>query len=176
MTQKGFVIWLTGLPGSGKTTTASSLREYFENLGYKVENLDGDEVRTNLSAGAGFSKEERERHALRVTYVGKLLARNGVVVIVSLISPFRSFRSKAREMIGDFVEVFVNCPLEVCIKRDPKGLYKKAMMGEINDLTGLQDPYEEPLSPEITIDTHSSTVDECVEKIVEMIGEIGYLE
>jgi adenylylsulfate kinase len=158
--EKGFVIWLTGLPGSGKTTISEQLRDHLIDKGYSVENLDGDEVRRNLSAGAGFSKEERERHALRVTYVSKLLSRNGVIVIVSLISPYRSFRQKAREMIGDFVEVFISCPLEVCIQRDPKGLYKKALNGEITDLTGLQDPYEEPLSPELTLDTDKCTVNE----------------
>jgi adenylylsulfate kinase len=175
MVKKGFVIWLTGLPGSGKTTIADSLRDYFLSRGHGVENLDGDEVRRNLSAGAGFSKEERERHALRVTYVSKLLSRNDVIVIVSLISPFRSFRAKAREMIGDFVEVFVSCPLEVCIQRDPKGLYKKAMDGEITDLTGLQDPYEEPLTPEVTLDTHASTVDECIEMVVDKLSNLDYI-
>jgi adenylylsulfate kinase len=176
MIKRGFVIWLTGLPGAGKTTIAEGLRDYFKGHGIKVENLDGDEVRTNLSAGAGFSKEERARHALRVTYVGKLLSRNDVVVIVSLISPFRSFRKKAREMIDDFVEVYVNCPIDVCIQRDPKGLYKKAMEGEIKDLTGLQDPYEEPLSPEVIVDTHAYSVEECVEKIVGKLNELGYLK
>ncbi|MFV2041086.1 MAG: adenylyl-sulfate kinase [Candidatus Hydrothermarchaeales archaeon] len=175
MSEKGFVIWLTGLPGSGKTTISEALRKYFESQGHKVENLDGDEVRRNLSAGAGFSKEERGRHALRVTYVARLLSRNGVVVIVSLISPYRSFRAKAREMIGDFVEVFVSCPLDVCIERDPKGLYKKALAGEITDLTGLQDPYEEPLTPEITLETHCSTVDDCVEQIVSKLKEMDHI-
>jgi adenylylsulfate kinase len=175
MVNKGFVIWLTGLPGSGKTTLADGLRDYFLSHGRQVENLDGDEVRRNLSAGAGFSKEERERHALRVTYVSKLLSRNGVIVIVSLISPFRSFRKKAREMIGDFVEVFVSCPLEVCIERDPKGLYKKALDGEITDLTGLQDPYEEPLLPELTLETNNSSVDECIETTVDTLNKLGYL-
>ncbi len=176
MNEKGFVIWLTGLPGSGKTTISDRIKGHLLKQGYKIESLDGDEVRTNLSAGAGFSKEERERHALRVTYVSKLLSRNGVIVLVSLISPYRSFRQKAREMIGDFVEVFVSCPLEVCIQRDPKGLYKKALDGEIQDLTGLQDPYEEPLSPEVTVSTSDSTVEACVNEIVRRLKELGLLQ
>jgi adenylylsulfate kinase len=151
--REGFGVWLTGLPASGKTTIARALEKALRKKGLSVEVLDGDEVRKNLSPDLGFTKEDREIHAKRVAYVTKLLVRNGVVVIVGLISPFRDFREHARKQIGNFVEVWVKCPLEECMRRDPKGLYKKAMNGEINDLTGIQEPYEEPLNPEVTVDT-----------------------
>jgi adenylylsulfate kinase len=163
------VIWLTGLSGSGKTTIARTLEPKLKELGFKTELLDGDVVRKELSPELGFTKEDRERHARRVVYLCKLLSRNGVISIVSLISPYREFRANARKEIdvnGNFVEVYVKCSLESCIKRDPKGLYKKALAGEIKDLTGLQDPYEEPLGPEIVIDTDKETLDEGVNKIL----------
>lgn len=144
--------------------------------GANVEILDGDEVRRNLSPDLGFSKEDRETHARRVVYVSKLLSRNGVIVLVALISPYRAFRENARREIGTFVEVFARCPLEVCIKRDPKGLYKKAMAGEIKDLTGLQDVYEEPTNPEVVIDTDKISADEGVLKIIEELTKLKYLD
>ncbi len=171
----GFVIWLTGLPGSGKTTIASALLPRLKNLGLKVEIFDGDEVRRELSPDLGFTKRDRELHARRVAYLAKLLARNGVVAIVSLISPYRSFREFARNHIGSFVEVYVKASLDTCIKRDPKGLYKKAMRGEITDLTGLQDPYEEPLNPEVAVETEQESVDKSVDKILAALHQIGYL-
>ena len=130
MGHKGCTVWMTGLPGSGKTTIALQLQERLRGLGRKVEILDGDEVRKGLSSDLGFSKEDRQRHAKRVTFVAKVLSRNDVIVLVGLISPFRAFRQYAREEIGDFVEVFVDTSLEECIRRDPKGLYRKAMAGE----------------------------------------------
>ena len=173
--RKGFGVWLTGLPSSGKTTIARALEKILREKGLNVEVLDGDEVRRNLSPDLGFTKENRESHAKRVAYVTKLLVRNGVAVIVGLISPFRKFREHARNQIGNFVEVWVKCPLEECMRRDPKGLYKKAINGEINDLTGIQDPYEEPLNPEVTVDTSKESVEESVNKILKKLEELGYI-
>jgi len=166
---RGFVVWLTGLSGSGKTTIGRVLQQILRDKGYKVELLDGDEVRRNLSPELGFSKQDREIHAKRVVYISKLLARNGVIVIVSLISPYRAFRAYAREELKDFVEVYVRCSIDTCIKRDPKGLYKKALNGEITDMTGIQDPYEEPLNPEVVVDTDKQSVDECVNTILDAL-------
>lgn len=137
--------------------------------------MDGDEIRLGLSADLGFTKEDRQEHARRVVFVSKLLARNGVAVSVALISPYRAFREHAREEIPNFVEVFVKTPLDVCIERDPKGLYKKALKGEITDLTGLQDPYEEPLDPELIIDTTQGTPNDAARMIIGKLEEIGYL-
>ncbi|MEM3587329.1 MAG: adenylyl-sulfate kinase [Candidatus Jordarchaeaceae archaeon] len=173
--KKGFAVWLTGLPASGKTTIARALEKVLREKGLNVEVLDGDDVRKNLSPDLGFTKEDREIHAKRVAYITKLLVRNGVAVIVCLISPFRKFRENARNQIGNFVEVWVKCPLEECIRRDPKGLYKKAMKGEINDLTGIQDPYEEPLNPEVTVDTSKESVEESVNKILKKLENMGYV-
>ncbi len=172
---KGFVVWLTGLSGSGKTTIGRVLQQLLRDKGYKVELLDGDEVRRNLSPELGFSKQDREIHAKRVVYISKLLARNGVIVIVSLISPYRSFRAYAREELKDFVEVYVKCSIDTCIKRDPKGLYKKALNGEIADMTGIQDPYEEPLNPEVIVDTDRQSIDECVNIVINTLLRLGYI-
>nr|MDO8083035.1 adenylyl-sulfate kinase [Candidatus Freyarchaeota archaeon] len=173
--REGFGVWLTGLPASGKTTIARALEKALRKKGLNVEVLDGDEVRKNLSPDLGFTKEDRETHAKRVAYVTKLLVRNGVAVIVGLISPFRNFRENARNQIGNFVEVWVKCPLEECIRRDPKGLYKKAINGEINDLTGIQDTYEEPLNPEVMVDTSKESVEESVNKILKKLEDLGYV-
>jgi len=173
---KGVTVWMTGLPGSGKTTLAHVIEGKLKSKGSKVEIFDGDEVRKNLSSGLGFSREDRETHAKRVAYVSKLLSRNGVVAIVALISPYRSSRENARKEISNFVEVYVKCSLETCAKRDPKGLYKKARMGEIKDLTGPQDPYEEPLHPEIIVDTEHSTEEESANFVVARLHELGYLD
>ena len=140
-----------------------------------MEVLDGDEVRRNLSPDLGFTRKDRETHARRVAYVAKLLVRNGVAVIVGLISPYRNFREHARKQIGNFVEVWVRCPLEECMRRDPKGLYERALRGEISDLTGIQDPYEEPLNPEVTVDTSKESVEESVNKIIKKLENLGYL-
>jgi adenylylsulfate kinase len=150
------VIWLTGLPGSGKTTIAKALCPKLKESGFKVELLDGDIVRKELSPELGFTKQDRETHARRVVYLSKLLSRNGIISVVCLISPYREFRRYARSEItinNNFYEVYVKCLLETCMKRDPKGLYKKALSGEIKDLTGLQDPYEEPENPELIVNT-----------------------
>ena len=171
----GFVVWLTGLPGSGKTTIADELTAIYKEKGIRTETMDGDEIRLGLSADLGFTKEDRQEHARRVVFVSKLLARNGVAVSVALISPYRTFRDHAREEIPNFVEVFVKTPLDVCIKRDPKGLYKKALKGEITDLTGLQDPYEEPLDPELVIDTTQGTPNDAARMIIGKLEEMGYI-
>jgi adenylylsulfate kinase len=173
--QSSFVIWLTGLPSSGKTTIAGLLKSKLNQNGLYAEQLDGDVVRKELSPDLGFTKHDRDTHARRVVYLCKLLCRNGVPTIVSLISPYRDFRSFARNEIGSFVEVYVKCSLGTCIQRDVKGLYKKALNGEINDLTGLQDPYEEPLNPEIVVNTELETLHNIADKIILKLNELGYI-
>ena len=168
-------MWLTGLSGSGKTTIARSLQVQLQELGLPIELLDGDEVRRQLSPDLGFTKNDREMHARRVVYLSKLLAKNGIVSLVSLIAPYRSFRENARKEIVDYVEVYVKTPLETCIKRDPKGLYRKALNGEITDMTGVQDPYEEPLNAEVVIETDRLTVDESARQILSKLKELGYI-
>ena len=172
---KGFTLWLTGLSGSGKSTIAKELQRRLESMGYRSELLDGDEVRRNLSPELGFSKQDREIHARRIVYISKLLSRNGIISIVSLISPYRAFRAYARAELNNFVEVYVRCSIDTCIKRDPKGLYKKALNGEITDMTGIQDPYEEPVNPEVIVDTDKQSVDECVNTILDTLVRLGYI-
>ncbi len=167
-----FVIWLTGLSASGKTTIALQLATKLMQHDFKVELLDGDAIRNELSADLGFSRQDRREQIRRVVYLCKLLSKNGITCIVSVISPYRDLRNLAREEIrkvSPFIEVFVKCSLESCIKRDPKGLYKKALSGEISNFTGLQDPYEEPLSPDVMVNTDNETVEECVDKIITAI-------
>ena len=166
---------MTGLPGSGKTTIALEVENKLRAMGRNIEILDGDEVRKGLSSDLGFSKEDRQRHAKRVTYVAKVLTRNEVIVLVGLISPFRAFRQYAREEIGEFIEVFVDTSLEECIERDPKGLYKMAMDGQIKDLTGLQDPYEAPEDPELVIPTEDVTVEQAADMVMDQLRTQGYL-
>jgi adenylyl-sulfate kinase len=166
---------MTGLPGSGKTTIALELEKKLRAMGRNIEILDGDEVRKGLSSDLGFSKEDRQRHAKRVTYVAKVLTRNEVIVLVGLISPFRAFRQYARDEIGEFIEVFVDTSLEECIERDPKGLYKMAMDGKIKDLTGLQDPYEAPEDPELVIPTEDVTVEQAADMVMDQLRTQGYL-
>jgi adenylylsulfate kinase len=179
MTDRGFVVWLTGLPSSGKTTIARRLEKYLRDRGFKVELLDGDEVRKWLSPEAGFSREDRERHLRRVAYVSKLLARNGVAVIASFVSPYRNVRDEARRMVESeglkFVEVYVKCSLEECMRRDSKGLYEKALRGEVRDMTGVQDVYEEPLNPEVLVDSERQDPDRCVEEIAGKLRELNLL-
>jgi len=171
----GFVVWLTGLPGSGKTTIARGLKRELKVRGLKFEVFDGDEVRKNLSKGLGFSKEDRDTHNKRVIYVCKLLTRNGVNAVVSLISPYRSTRAYAREQLPRFVEVYLKCSVEECIRRDPKGLYKKALAGEIDNMTGIQDPYEEPLNPEVVLDTEHDSSEYNIQKVLSKLEELDYI-
>jgi adenylylsulfate kinase len=173
LSEKGYVLWFTGPPGAGKTTLAERLKTILNNNGTVVEILDGDEIRKGLSKDLGFSKEDREKHNERVMFVAKLLSRNGIVTLVPLISPYRAVRERARKEIPNFIEIYIKCPLDVLIKRDPKGLYKKALAGEITNLTGLQDTYEEPLSPEIVIDTNAKTIEESVNTILEFLRARG---
>jgi adenylyl-sulfate kinase len=175
---KGFTIWMTGLSGSGKSTLASLLKEKYEKgYGRFVEILDGDEVRKGLSKDLGLSKEDREEHARRVSYLAKVLSRNGVISIVALISPYKNSREQAKQLIGPdrFVEVYVKASLNTCEKRDPKGLYAKTRRGEINNMTGIQDPYEEPTSPDVIIDTEKFSPNECVDMMTDAIRAMGLL-
>ena len=174
--KEGVVLWFTGLSGAGKSTLAEAIAPKLRAAGRKVEILDGDVVRTNLSKGLGFSREDRDTNIARIAFVAHLLQRNGVIVITAAISPFRQTRDDARKLIGDFVEIHVAPPLEECIKRDVKGLYKKAMAGEIRHFTGISDPYEEPLSPELRIDTRALSVEEGAERILARMRELGYLD
>ena len=173
---QGFVVWLTGLPSSGKTTIAQKLLRELKERNLKVELFDGDEVRRNLSKGLGFSKEDRDTHNKRIIYVSKLLTRNGVNAIVSLISPYRSTRAYARENLPKFVEVYLKCSIKECIKRDSKGLYKKALAGEINNMTGIQDPYEEPVDPEVLLDTEHDSSKYNAVNIIRKLEELGYIK
>lgn len=172
---RGFVVWFTGLSGAGKSTLARRLEPVLRAEGLKVEVLDGDIVRTNLSKGLGFSKEDRDTNIRRIGFVASLLARNGVAVIVAAISPYRGVRDEIREKVGDFVEVYVRCPLDELRRRDTKGLYKKALSGEIANFTGVSDPYEEPQAAELVIDSHGECEDESLERVLDVLCEIGHL-
>ncbi len=172
---RGATIWLTGLSGAGKSTIAQELYGHLKGLGKRVEVLDGDVIRTNLSKGLGFSKEDRDTNIRRIGFVSKLLTRNGVTVIVAAISPYREVRDEIRNEIGDFIEVFVDCPLDELVKRDVKGLYAKALAGELPNFTGVSDPYEEPLNPEVSLSTDNESVEESNCKVLGKLQELGYL-
>ncbi len=173
--ERGFVVWFTGLSGAGKTTLAHRLQPILREHGHKVELLDGDVVRTNLSKGLGFSKEDRDTNIRRIGFVANLLARNGVAVITAAISPYREVREEVRRDAGDFIEVYVKCPLEVLKERDAKGLYAKALRGEIAGFTGVSDPYEEPLHAEVVLETDRESEEESLRKLVARLEELGYL-
>jgi len=173
---EGFVVWFTGLPSSGKSTLAQRLKEELIKRGFRVEVLDGDVVREHISRGLGFSKEDRDENIRRIYHVAYLLKRNGVVVITAAISPYREIRQEARELLKDFVEVYASCPVEKCIERDVKGMYKKALAGEIKNFTGIDDPYEPPENPEVVCETDKETVEESVKKITNKLIEMGYIE
>jgi adenylylsulfate kinase len=175
MEQRGVTVWFTGLSGAGKTTISQVVAERLRSQGYKLEVLDGDIVRTNLTKGLGFSKEDRDENIRRIGFVSHLLTRNGVIVIVSAISPYRTIREEVRARVGSFVEVFVNAPLAVCEERDVKGLYKRARSGEIKQFTGISDPYEPPANPEIECRTDLEDLEESVEKVLSALKEGGYI-
>ncbi|HUY29261.1 MAG TPA: adenylyl-sulfate kinase [Candidatus Binataceae bacterium] len=162
----GFTLWFTGLSGAGKSTLANLAAEELRGRGHRVEILDGDEVRTNLSKGLGFSKEDRDINIRRIGYVCNLLARNGVIAISAAISPYREVRNEVRKLHGRFFEVFMKCPLETLVERDVKGLYKKALAGEIKSFTGVSDPYEEPLAPELVIDSSAESAAHSLGKLL----------
>jgi adenylylsulfate kinase len=173
--KEGFVIWLTGLPGSGKTTISRILEPRLTELGLKVEPLDGDEVRVWLSPGEAFTREDREKHLRRVAHICQLLSRNGVVVIAAFVSPYRTSRDYARSITPNFVEVFVKAPVELCMSRDPKGLYKKAKEGVVKNMTGVSDPYEEPWDAEIVVDTSHAAPETSAEEILAKLRELGFV-
>jgi adenylylsulfate kinase len=171
----GFTLWFTGLSGAGKSTLASAVGDELRRRGIAVEILDGDEVRQNLSKGLGFSREDRDTNIRRIGYVAKLLTRNGVVAITAAISPYRAIRDEVRRDVGAFVEVYVKASLDACIRRDTKGLYRRALAGEIPQFTGVSDPYEEPLEPELVIDTEQEDVAASAARVIGQLGELGYL-
>ena len=173
---KGIAVWLTGLSGSGKTTISIPLQKRLEEMGYRVQTLDGDVVRQKLTPDLSFSKEDRDKNIKRVTFVAELLVRHGIIVLCAFISPYREERRYARRETVRFVEVYVKCPLEICEERDVKGLYLKARRGEIKHFTGIDDPYEEPEHPEITVETDNLSVEEEVEVIINHLQENNFIE
>ena len=173
--EKGFILWFTGLSGSGKTSISKALALELKERGCKVEILDGDVIRTNLSKGLGFSKEDRDTNILRIGFVANLLSRNGVVAITAAISPYRAIRDEVRAIEPNFVEIYVKASLEVCESRDVKGLYAKARAGEIKGFTGIDDPYEEPLNPEIICDTDRESVADSVKTVLSKLEDLGYI-
>lgn len=173
MEHPGFVVWMTGLSGAGKTTIGRKTEARLKELGIKVERLDGDVVRQSLTRDLGFTKEDRDKNIERVTFVAKLLSRNGVGVLASFISPYQETRDMVREETTNFYEVFVNAPLEVCADRDVKGLYEKAFAGEIPNFTGVSDPYEAPENPDLQLDTHLEEADESVDKLIAFLQDQG---
>jgi adenylylsulfate kinase len=173
--KSGFTLWLTGLSGAGKSTIAHAVAERLRRHKIPVEILDGDEVRLNLSKGLGFSREDRDTNVRRIGYVAKLLTRNGVAVIPAAISPFRSVRDEVRRDIGAFVEVHVHATLDECVRRDTKGLYRKALAGEIPQFTGVSDPYEPPERPELVVDTEREDVEASADRVIDCLIQLGYL-
>jgi adenylyl-sulfate kinase len=173
--QTGFTVWFTGMSGAGKSTISLLLEQRLRASGAKVEVLDGDVVRTYLSKGLGFSKEDRDENIRRIGFVCELLSRNGVIAIAAAISPYRAVREEVRARIANFIEVYVHCPLEVLAGRDVKGLYKKALAGEIAQFTGVSDPYEPPLAPEVTVDSSTETPEQSLERIWAALENLGLI-
>lgn len=173
--RRGFTVWFTGLPSAGKSTLAELLAAELRQGGHGVEVFDGDVVRTHLCKGLGFSKEDRDENIRRIGFVCAMVTRHGGAAIAAAISPYRAIRDEVRSKVGNFVEVYVETTIETCIKRDVKGLYKKALAGEIKGFTGVDDPYEPPENPELTICTENETPQESATKILRKIEELGYL-
>jgi adenylylsulfate kinase len=172
--QTGFTLWFTGLPCSGKSAVADRVAAALKGRGLRVERLDGDVVRQDLTRDLGFSKRDRDENIRRVTFVAKLLSRNGVAVLTSFISPYRELRDRARREVTNFVEIYTRCPVEVCMQRDVKGMYQRAIRGEIKQFTGISDPYEEPPNAELVLDTDKETIEESVGRVLAKIEEMGY--
>lgn len=175
LSRSGFTLWFTGLSGAGKSTIANILWRKFKEEDLRTEMLDGDVVRTHLSKGLGFSKEDRDKNIRRIGYVASLLSRNNIIAIAAAISPYKEIRDEVRSMHENFVEVYVKCPLKVLEERDVKGLYKKARRGEVLQFTGVSDPYEEPLNPEIVVETDKEDPDLSAKKIADWLKQNGYL-
>lgn len=173
--QTGFTIWFTGVPSSGKSTIASEVERILRGRGLKVENLDADDVRQNLSPDLKWSKADRDLNTKRLTFIAKLLSRNDVAVMIAAAASYREFRDRARREIDHFVEVWVKCSLEECKRRDPKGLYARGERGEVNDIEGWHQPYEEPLNPEAVLDTEQLSVEEAAAQVIAKLEEVGYL-
>lgn len=172
---KGFTVWFTGLSGAGKSTLSALLEQELHRRGRRVEVLDGDVVRTNLSKGLGFSREDRDTNIRRIAFVCHLLSRNGVAVISAAISPYRETRQEARALIGDFVEIYARCPIPELVRRDVKGLYAKALKGEIAHFTGISDPYEEPEHPDVVVDSGAESVAQSLDRILKHLELRGYI-
>jgi adenylylsulfate kinase len=168
----GVTIWLTGLSGCGKSTIADALAERLQFNGCRPQRIDGDVIRQHLWKELGFSKEDRDENIRRATFLAKLLTDSGIITITTFISPYRELREYARKTIGSFIEVYVKCPIEVCMQRDPKGLYRKALAGEIKNFTGISDPYEEPTHPDVLLESDKETLEECVNKIIAKVDEL----
>jgi len=175
MKDQGVVIWFTGVPASGKSTIAAAVEAQLRAEGLSVENLDADEVRSNLSPNLGYTAEARDENTKRLAWMSQMLSKHGVNVIVAAVSPLRSHRDRARGWCPNFVEVFVDCPLEVCQQRDPKGLYARAARGEVSDIAGMHMPYEAPDNPEVHCSTHLGTVQDCAEAVLIKLKKLGYL-
>ncbi len=175
MKRQGFTVWLTGLPSSGKSTLAHLLQKEMDELGFPVEVLDGDEVRQRLTKGLGYTKEDRDENIRRIAYVAKLLTRVGAVAVAAVISPYRESRERAKTEIQNFVEVYVQCPLQVCVRRDVKGLYAKAMSGAIGNFTGISDPYEPPINPDIVVHTDRESPEESLQKILGKLSALNHI-
>jgi adenylyl-sulfate kinase len=176
MKHEGFTLWFTGLSGAGKSTLSEEMMKRFRDLGARAELLDGDEVRAALSPNLGFSHDDRDTQVRRLGFVSRVLSRNGIISVVAAISPYRDTRNEVRKGIANFIEVFVDCPIDVLAARDVKGLYKRALAGELPHFTGISDPYEAPLDPDILVRTDRETITECIEKIWCELARRGLVE